>query len=270
MPESNCDVQELITAGKCFSISCLSEDNQRVARLQLLCDILATQGGGGGGVTSILAGAGISVDAATGDVTITNTAPGPVTLCEGNLASPATWDISNWTNFDYTDLTTLLAPYGYDAAAQAAVAAAITAGKRVRMFGYGTIDIATSFVDGPGRVWVWGFNPFFGSAGAASFESLLNGSMTTGQTVDNCLFNFDFTTAADFLTTGKAPARAFNASTSSVTSSSATAPAYNTNSIRGAANPASGTIWAYWEDRSGGDITQFDVKLFGFGIQVIG
>lgn len=44
---------------------------------KILINTSLLSGGGGGGVTSIIAGAGISVDAATGDVTITNTGAGP-------------------------------------------------------------------------------------------------------------------------------------------------------------------------------------------------
>ena len=62
-----CDPQTLITDGKCFSGNCLTLDQQRIARLQLLCEIVNNATGG---VTSITAGAGITVDAATGDVTI--------------------------------------------------------------------------------------------------------------------------------------------------------------------------------------------------------
>ncbi len=70
---ASCDVQTLITDGKCFSGACLTPDQQRIALLQLLCQISEAGGGGGGGVTSAIAGDGISVDQATGAVTITNT-----------------------------------------------------------------------------------------------------------------------------------------------------------------------------------------------------
>lgn len=41
-----CDVQTLITDGKCFSGACLTPDQQRIAQLQLLCDIKDAFAGG--------------------------------------------------------------------------------------------------------------------------------------------------------------------------------------------------------------------------------
>lgn len=92
---STCDPQELITSGKCFSGNCLTLDQQRIARLQLLCEI---KNNGGGGVTSIIAGDGISVDQSTGDVTVTATGGGGITATDQ-------WLLENIPAVQYTTQT---------------------------------------------------------------------------------------------------------------------------------------------------------------------
>lgn len=74
-------------AAACFA--CLPEDQKQTLKLQLLCEIL-NGGGGGGGVTSILAGTGISVDAATGDVTVTNSGVTSIIAGDGISIDAAT------------------------------------------------------------------------------------------------------------------------------------------------------------------------------------
>jgi len=64
---ATCSPQELLNLAACFA--CLSTEEKRIVKLQLLCDIAAA--GGGAGVTSIIAGTGISIDQATGAVTVT-------------------------------------------------------------------------------------------------------------------------------------------------------------------------------------------------------
>lgn len=94
---TTCDVQQLLIDGKCYSLACLSPGQQRIVLLQLLCEI-ANGGGGGGGVTSIIAGAGISVDAATGAVTITNTNL-------GGASATSQWLLANLPAVQYTSQT---------------------------------------------------------------------------------------------------------------------------------------------------------------------
>jgi hypothetical protein len=70
---AQCDPQELMEKAGCFA--CLSPGNKAALELQLLCEI-ANNPPPVGGVTSIIAGDGISVDQATGDVTVTATGGG--------------------------------------------------------------------------------------------------------------------------------------------------------------------------------------------------
>jgi hypothetical protein len=65
---AECDPQELMSQAGCFA--CLSPSEKQTLVLQLLCEI-ASNPPPVGGVTSIIAGDGISVDQATGDVTVT-------------------------------------------------------------------------------------------------------------------------------------------------------------------------------------------------------
>ena len=76
---ATCDPNEVIQA--CWA--CRSPQELQAAMVGLLCDISA--GGGGGGVTSITAGTGISVDAATGAVTVTNTSGLPTGGTQGQI-----------------------------------------------------------------------------------------------------------------------------------------------------------------------------------------
>ena len=64
--------------------------------------------GGGGGVTSIIAGTGIAVDQATGAVTVTATGGGGGSLSGdmvGNISGVDTYEISNLTSLAAGNLT---------------------------------------------------------------------------------------------------------------------------------------------------------------------
>lgn len=89
---AECSVDTLISEGKCFSGACLTPDQQRIAMLQLLCQISETAGGGG--VDSILAGAGIGVDTPTGTVTVSNTGVLSNLAGSGITVSGATGDVT--------------------------------------------------------------------------------------------------------------------------------------------------------------------------------
>lgn len=117
---STCDVQQLVSDGKCFSLSCLTHDQQRIVRLQLLCEI-KQGGGGGGGVTRIIAGPGISVDQETGDVTVSTTTGNYVLIYSGATTSPQAhlWTVvdgtANQIGFDVyvtTGATSITIPSG--------------------------------------------------------------------------------------------------------------------------------------------------------------
>lgn len=87
---AECDPQELMSEAACFA--CLSPSDKATLALQLLCEI-ANAAPPVGGVTSIIAGAGISVDQATGDVTVTNTGlqdPEPLWVPAARWAPAAT------------------------------------------------------------------------------------------------------------------------------------------------------------------------------------
>lgn len=145
---ATCDPQTLITDGKCFSLSCLTPDQQRIARLQLLCEIKdALSGGGGGGVTSIIAGSGISVDQATGDVTVTATGGGsPVDIYwfDGNTFGNSTINIDLVAATPWTDITPVLT--GWSGAVTAALLAAIVAGKKIEFAIYAETNLTNSGV----------------------------------------------------------------------------------------------------------------------------
>jgi hypothetical protein len=86
---AECDPQELMSQAACFA--CLSPSEKQTLVLQLLCEI-ANAEPPVGGVTSIIAGDGISVDQATGDVTVTATGGGgdpPPTVVDAASMIPA-------------------------------------------------------------------------------------------------------------------------------------------------------------------------------------
>jgi hypothetical protein len=70
---AECNPQELMSQAGCFA--CLSPSEKSTLELQLLCEIANTPPPVGG-VTSIIAGDGISVDQATGSEVADLTDPG--------------------------------------------------------------------------------------------------------------------------------------------------------------------------------------------------
>ena len=154
---STCDVQQLLTDGKCFSNACLTPGQQRIALLQLLCEI--ANSAGGGGVTSIIAGAGISVDAATGDVTITNTGVLSAIAGTGIGVSGASGNVT----FTNTGVTSLVAGNGITISGG-------TGAVTVTAKALNEIPTATGAID-------------FGAQTIANFKSVVNQQTGTTYTV---------------------------------------------------------------------------------------
>lgn len=264
---AECNVQTLLKAGKCFSRSCLSDDSQRVIRLQLLCEILAASGDGG--VTSIIAGDGISVDQATGDVTVSATGLPVTNVFFKELTSPATWAKSDFTNNAFKDFTSYFAPFGLDATAESQIAAALTAGKQIRFFGFGTINVTLGSAQGGAyEMFHFGFNPFATIGGSESFLPRIQSYCTETDTQYSIRFSFDTTTDPTFGTNGGAADRTVVA-TCEPLSTGVPASIYTRNFLYGPPSPATGKIFAYFSDRLG-DITVFNMVLNGCGIQIIG
>ena len=190
-----------------------------------------------------------------------------VTVFEKYIASPTAWPLATFNppGESYTDVTALLAAYGYDATAQAAVATALAASKRVRFFASGTIAIAYSGADGPGVQWRFGFNPFgVASFPAKGFVVEIEGWMAAAQTTDSVNFDFDIEVGSNYLADAKVADFHLNA-VSNNGSGRAFAPGYFANGAPTTAHPE---IITYFADRSGGDCTQFDVKVKACGIQI--
>jgi hypothetical protein len=109
--------------------------------------LAGTGSGGGGGVTSIIAGSGIGVSGATGDVTVTNTGVRTVASADGSIA------VTGTTAIDLSNQTTPIADF-YTSVVGAAVTkltlSGLNAGAVGSPGGEGSYEIEIGFINAGG------------------------------------------------------------------------------------------------------------------------
>lgn len=129
-------------------------------------------------------------------------------------ASPVYYNRGNLTSNAYKDITADLATkFGYDSTKQAAVAAALAAGKRVELSFWGQqCQLGCSAVGGSGtKVGAFGFNPFADTGGSKSFVDYFEIAVVPTKLNYEFAYNYSVTTGADFPTRGSCAKRQLSA-----------------------------------------------------------